>query len=467
MRSMALSNEMSACARSWLWIFWVRVFLIVGMTTLISCSAASSRRQQLPSDDISLGLPDSSSEVWRGSNEAQGLDAAAPESLRVFWVNSYHADDAWSMQLRTGILETLARAGYSFADKTLEFEAFHIEGVYYEDLADILPMTSRAVMAMEAFAPDVVVVSDEEAIHTFIPRISDPHLPIVFCGLNGSPQGDYLNRPNVTGVLERPHLLQTLRVAQDFLSSLDSQGDVEQAVGQTSDVRESRYLIVSDGSLSGQVSAAVIHDIIYNDLTNSYIVPPADILVDNQWESWQALFARISERVAESGDPGLDFVLLLRYHTVKAEGFAQDHYTYQAPAASATSEDERYLLPQEVMRWLLENSPVPVFGLWDFAISDGAVAGLVISGYDQGAAAADIIVQIAQGVSIASIEIRSPSRSLLAMNLAAAREWGMQIPVQFAMAARVYRTLPRDSRDHSSLGSHSGLSDIRHLQGGQ
>jgi ABC-type sugar transport system substrate-binding protein len=37
----------------------------------------------------------------------------ARTKLRVFLVNSYAADDFWSQQVQTGILETLARGGYA------------------------------------------------------------------------------------------------------------------------------------------------------------------------------------------------------------------------------------------------------------------------------------------------------------------------------------------------------------------
>jgi hypothetical protein len=245
--------------------------------------------------------------------------------------------------------------------------------------------------------------------------------------------------------LERPHLPQTVRVAQDFLA-VDT---------QDAEVWEPRYLILSDDSLSGQVSAAVIHDRIDNEVENAYVVPPVDVLVSSQWEDWQAVFRQASELAVGTGDPGLDFVLLLRYHTIKGK-------TEERGQATTSTSNGQYLSPHEVMGWIVENSPVPVFGLWDFAISDGAVAGLVISGYDQGAAAADIAVQIIRGTDVASIEVRAPSRNLLAMNLAAARAWELQIPVQFAMAARVYRTLPTDLS-----GFDSDRSVIRHVQGGQ
>ena len=445
-RTSTIAGPASACARLGWPIFWVRVLLIGLLVALISCRSielsnpsdqkdlfAPATEFQTPSQIRSPELMDSASEEWQNF-----------ENLRVFWVNSYQEDDPWSMQLRTGILETLARAGYSLADKTLAFEAFHIEGTYY-DLPDILPITERAMTAIEAFGPDVVVVSDEEAIRALVPRISNFGLPIIFCGLNGSPQDEYLNHPNVTGVLERPHLLQTIRVAQDFLA-IDTQDP---------DVGEPRYLILSDGSLSGQVSAAVIHDVIYNESTGARVVPPVDVLVSSQWEDWQTLFLQASERSAETGDPGLDFVLVLHYHTIKGK-------TEERDLATTSTSNGPYLSPHEVMSWILENSPVPIFGLWDFAISDGAVAGLVISGYDQGAAAADIAVQIIRGTDIASIEVRAPSRNLLAMNLAAAQAWGLQIPIQFAMAARVYRTLPIDLSRFDS-----DRSDIRHMQGGQ
>ncbi len=328
------------------------------------------------------------------------------EPLRIFWVNSYAKDDTWSQQVRTGLLETLARNGYSLGEETLEWQAFHMNAEKFTTLDELYPIADEAIAAIQAFNPDVVVVSDDEAARTVIPRYPNSNQHFVFCGLNGDPRDYGLVLSNVTGVLEELHPLQTLAMAEAFLEDADD------------------YLILSDASISSWASVLNIYDTISEETPEN--LPP--LRVTRQWFLWQDA---VVNRGAE-----VDFILLVSHRDVR--------------------EDSRRMESKEVMSWMLENSPVPVFALTNQAVIHGAVGGLVVYGYDQGSAAGELVVKIGEGTHPALIITKIPSRNLLAMNLAAVRHWNLQVPIAFPIAARVYRTLPEGSDQGADNRSQVG-----------
>jgi ABC-type uncharacterized transport system substrate-binding protein len=97
---------------------------------------------------------------------------------------------------------------------------------------------------------------------------------------------------------------------------------------------------------------------------------------------------------------------------------------------------------KEVITWMLDNSPVPVFALSNIAIVNGAVGGLVSYGYEEGVSVAEVVLRLAAGEQPADIPISGPARNLLAINLPSTRRWNLRIPITFPIAARIYGTEP-------------------------
>ncbi|MEA3353009.1 MAG: ABC transporter substrate binding protein [Campylobacterota bacterium] len=67
--------------------------------------------------------------------------------------------------------------------------------------------------------------------------------------------------------------------------------------------------------------------------------------------------------------------------------------------------NKEYLTYEKIGKSLLDQSPVPVYCLLNFNISNGVVGGDVISGYHQGAMMAKLGLSILQGINPADIEI--------------------------------------------------------------
>lgn len=315
--------------------------------------------------------------------------------LRLFWVDSYSAGDPWSAQIRLGLVETLARQGYAEPQGNFELGEFHLEMREQLTLTEVETRMGKAMAAVDAFAPDVLVVSDDEAAKILVPHYARAGFPVVFCGVNGELAPTALAEANVTGVLELPRVEQTLRIAQSFMPAAR------------------RFLFLGDASPSGlNVLVSVLEQL---KLDNPLGEEAPQLAVTSDWTFWQ--------RAVLSETTGVDFILLGRYDQLYRPDGSQ-------------------LSPVEVMRWTWAQSPVPVFALWDSAVQEGAVGGLTITGYEQGAEAARLVVQILGGQSPATLTPRSPTRNLLAVNLASARHWQLPIPVQFPLTAQTYRNQP-------------------------
>ena len=325
-------------------------------------------------------------------------------TLRLFWVNSYHADDASFQKLQTSALMTLSEAGYSVEAGTLEMDVYHMDAARFSSLSSLDTIAEVAIARLQAFNPHIVLVSGDAATLSVIPRYPDLHTPFIFCDMIGNPNVPGLRRPTVRGVLANPHPLRTIAMAQAFLA--------EAADGETSDAVE-RFLILSDASIAGQSALASTYRALRELEKQEGPTPTVEVI--NDWAEWQAVAAEAAQTY--------DFILLLGHKSVR-----------DAKGVVVPSD--------ELMAWMVEHVSIPIFSLSNEAVINGAVGGLVMSQEDQGQAAAQMMIRIARGAHPSSITERLSAKNLLAINLAAARRWNLPIPIAFPLAGRVYRELP-------------------------
>jgi len=81
-----------------------------------------------------------------------------------------------------------------------------------------------------------------------------------------------------------------------------------------------------------------------------------------------------------------------------------------------------------VLRWTLQNSQIPEFAFFNFTVRDGALCGVVTSGYVQGETAAKMALTILAGANPANIPIRVPQEGTSMINKGRAEEFNIRIP---------------------------------------
>jgi len=322
-----------------------------------------------------------------------------PELLRLFIIYSGDISPVWASQVRTGIIEALVGdSGYRIGE-TLLLADYQLPVDIGTLVAPGKTAISEAIALSQDFAPTVVVTVGNQATRQIVQAYPDPNQPIAFCSFSGNVLASGLSRANVTGVLELPYPIQTARLAASLVPD------------SSRSVVTNRFMVLGDVSSTDAVSTETIFNTLLKD-------PPYPALPiwrqTDDWDEWQAF-------VAESSS--VDFVILGKYdHVRDASG--------------------NLVSPDEVLRWTLLNSTVPVFGMWHSTVTSGAVAGLVLSGGEQGKAVANLALKIAGGADPAVLLPQRPERNVLALNLAAARHWELLPSFELLVTASFGGTFP-------------------------
>lgn len=136
--------------------------------------------------------------------------------FKVLAVMSYDEKYAWGLEIKEGIDSVLAKTC------TLEY-------VWLDTKRNLAGGDEKAKQAYELyqkFQPDGVIAADDNAQSMFVV----PYLrgkvktPVMFCGVNGEPQDYGYPAANVSGILERLHIRNSIAYAQQLIPSIKKSG---------------------------------------------------------------------------------------------------------------------------------------------------------------------------------------------------------------------------------------------------
>lgn len=115
---------------------------------------------------------------------------------KIAWVDSYHEGYAWSDSIRAGIEARLAGTGVELDVIHLDTRRETSEGVRQAN-------AGQAKLQLDAFEPDVIIASDDNAQqYLIVPFYKDTEMPVVFCGVNWDASIYDYPAENVTGMVE-------------------------------------------------------------------------------------------------------------------------------------------------------------------------------------------------------------------------------------------------------------------------
>ncbi len=145
-----------------------------------------------------------------------GLRDACAGPFKVLVVMSYEEDYPWVVEIREGIMSVLA--------DTSRLDYFYLNTKTHWDQGP-----QKARKAFERFnqlEPDGVIVADDDGQSMFVvPYLKDRvKTPVVFCGVNADPAGYGYPASNVTGVVEREPIKQSLLFLTQLVPSVASFG---------------------------------------------------------------------------------------------------------------------------------------------------------------------------------------------------------------------------------------------------
>jgi ABC-type uncharacterized transport system substrate-binding protein len=252
---------------------------------------------------------------------------------------------------------------------------------------------------VDDFAPDLLYASDDDAQQLVTRHYLGGRLPLVFSGVNRDPAAHgFEGALNVTGVLEREHVAETLRLLGELVPRLQ------------------RVMVLSD--------------------TGAY---------------WDAVIRRVHEGAAAV--PGLAAVQVRRVQTLADYQQAVRQAPDAADAllhlgiltlADATGRTVPY---QAVQRWVVEHSRLPDASFWVDRIFHGTLASVTVSELEQGRAAGRLARAIlVEGAAPATLPMRATSKGQPAINLKRAQALGLTVRSTQLLQSEIVRGYEWESR---------------------
>jgi len=304
------------------------------------------------------------------------------KKFKVLVVMSYEESYPWVTDIRNGIESVLA-------------DSCTIRYLYLNTKTEREASAKRAREAYEAyrnFMPDGVIVSDDDAQSMFvIPYLKDRvSTPVMFCGVNAEPESYGYPATNISGVLEREPMKESLLFLSQLLPSIKRFG-----------------LIIERG--------------------------PTGIAVQNQLEEEadQYPIRFIGTRFASTMDEALKAVEELRSSC--------DALLY-ITMEGVTDSMGRPLSDREIMPLLLEVFKKPVFTNAMYRVKYGALSAIVKTGQEHGILSSEMLLKAMNGTEVSKIPITQNRFGRRVLNVDALRKLGITPKPSLVRSAILVRT---------------------------
>lgn len=266
------------------------------------------------------------------------LPIASAKNILV--VESYHASFKWDQDYRRALSEALTPG------HTLEFFEMDTKRLPVEKHA---AMGQKAVARIKESTPALVVMGDDAALKHVGPELERLGIPGVYLGINNNPR-NYAREgySHITGVLERPLIKRNIAFIQQLVPAIQ------------------KVQILFDGNFTSEV---IRNEVFGGKLVTNLNGIQIDLKICKTADDWER-----AVRDAKSNG-----------YQVTVAGLYQ----------SLTKSNNKIANDEDIIAWTSAHTPVPLFAIWDFSVGpDKAIGGLVMTGTEQGKAAASIVRKI-------------------------------------------------------------------------
>ena len=301
---------------------------------------------------------------------------------KVLIVHSYHEGFDWVDQMNRGIVRAFPQTGY-------ELKFHYMDTKRHSDETWKQNSGKQAIQVCQTFSPDIVIACDDNAQTYFANKLSrQPQGPqVVFCGVNADPKQYGYPNDKANGILERPHITNTLRLAKSLKPSIK------------------KVTILGDQSTSSD-------QIMQYSKTLKMPVHIQDFATADTFQQWQA---QVLQANIDS-----DALLVTLYQTIKA-----------------SSIESRRLPPSEVMAWTVKHSRIPILGLYPFTVDDGAVLAISASPMEHGYLASRMAMDILRtNMKASRFKMNTGVEGLIMFNIPSAQRFDIHIPTHLLKMSR-------------------------------
>lgn len=310
---------------------------------------------------------------------------AQPAPRRVLHVMSFDSPWRWTDGQWAGFREALAEPG-------VETRVFQMDTKRHSSDEAKRERGRQALALVQEWKPDLLYLSDDDAVAQVALPLAGSALPIVFSGVNRTlAEHGLAGASNVTGVLEREHVAETVRLLQALVPTAR------------------RFAVVSDG--------ASYWDTVIGRVRERLPAVPGAVLARVERV---ARFADYRQRLREL-ESGVDAVLHLGILTLAGD-------------------DGRTVPYQQVQRWVAENVRLPDASFWIDRVHHGTLASVTVSEQEQGRAAG----RLARAILVdrrdpLTLPVQPTTQGRPAISLARARQLGIAPKSSLLLSSEVVR----------------------------
>lgn len=329
--------------------------------------------------------------------------AESPRKLRILVVSSYHREYTWSQLTNQGLLRAFLERGwldsqaqadaYARQDlvesKRLVLKKVWMDTKHRYSEQDLINSTRRVLQETKAFAPDLLMLGDDNATRYIGEQFIDTSLPVVFWGVNGMPLKygliNSLQKPghNITGVYQVGYFRESLELLKKLVPSAQT------------------FAILSDNSETGRTKAKSIALLAGEGKLPLRLKAT---ITTNSFSDWKRQAAAQQEEV--------DAFFVLNHNTLK-------------------DDQGKSVDPWEASQWYLKHIRKPEATDEVQHVEEGLLACADDSGFKQGYEAAQIAWQILEtGKHPSGIAVYTPTRGALMVNQPRAQSLGLMMPLK-------------------------------------
>lgn len=303
--------------------------------------------------------------------------------FKILHVASYHMEWIWNQEQLQGFKDSLQGLNIDYAVMELDTKR-------RSDEASILNKADAVRTKIDEWQPDLVYTNDDHAQNYVTSHYLGSRIPFVFSAVNQPPERyGFVGAPNVTGVLEHEHFIATVELLRRLVPG----------------VRKMSVVIDHDPTWAGVIERIKI---------NLKEIPDLEI---TEWAKLET-FAQYKEKVMAYQN-SVDAIATLGVFNFKDENGKEVDY-------------------EQVLRWTSENSRLPDISFWETRVERGTLCSVTVSGYQQGLLAGEMARRIlVDGVKPGDIPIRSTIKGTPVINLARARQLGLQPDTNLLLTADV------------------------------
>jgi len=290
------------------------------------------------------------------------------DGKKVLYIDSYHEGYAWSDGITKGVKAILEGTGAEL--KIIHMDTKRNAGDAFKQQA-----AETAKAEIEAFKPDVVIASDDNASKFLImPFYKDAALPFVFCGVNWDEKVYGYPYKNTTGMVEVTPVPQIVEQLKPF------------AKGE-------RLGFIAADSMTARKEAENYRKVFGYDLKTYF---------SKDFEDWKMGFVEMQQQV--------DILL------IESDGGLYNDFA------------------DEQRAFVEANTKIPTGSAYDFTAPFALLSYAKVA-EEQGAWSAEAALKIIDGTAPADIPVVQNEKGQLFINVRIAKALGLELPYQLLDSA--------------------------------